>query len=82
MAFGALSGAQFFVAKDSAGSRMPFARETDAGIIAEGVETHSQLAFLQRQGCGEGQGYYFSRPLVAEQAGNLFRTGLRQGLVN
>jgi EAL domain-containing protein (putative c-di-GMP-specific phosphodiesterase class I) len=36
-------------------------------VIAEGVETAAQLAFLQEQRCGEGQGYYFSRPLAAEQ---------------
>jgi EAL domain-containing protein (putative c-di-GMP-specific phosphodiesterase class I) len=44
-------------------------------VIAEGVETREQLAFLQAQGCGEGQGYYFSRPLVAEQFVRLVETG-------
>jgi len=36
-------------------------------VIAEGVETAEQLAFLRAQHCGEGQGYYFSRPVAAEQ---------------
>jgi len=40
-------------------------------VVAEGVETAAQFAFLQGQQCGEGQGYYFSRPLVAEQFARL-----------
>ena len=51
-------------------------------VIAEGVETRSQLDFLQHHGCGEGQGYYFSHPVVAEQAESLFRSDLQQGLVH
>ena len=33
-------------------------------VVAEGVETREQLAFLREQSCPEGQGYYFSRPVV------------------
>jgi EAL domain-containing protein (putative c-di-GMP-specific phosphodiesterase class I) len=35
--------------------------------IAEGVETESQLEFLNAQRCDEVQGYYFSKPLPAAQ---------------
>ncbi|PRC92173.1 bifunctional diguanylate cyclase/phosphodiesterase [Solimicrobium silvestre] len=36
-------------------------------VIAEGVETPEQLAFLRAHGCDQMQGYYFSRPVNAEQ---------------
>lgn len=35
-------------------------------VVAEGVETPEQLAFLSAHGCGAYQGYHFSRPLVLE----------------
>ncbi|SDP88079.1 diguanylate cyclase (GGDEF) domain-containing protein [Rhodoferax sp. OV413] len=41
-------------------------RSLDLRVIAEGIETREQLVFLQSQNCAEGQGYYFSRPLVAD----------------
>jgi diguanylate cyclase (GGDEF)-like protein/PAS domain S-box-containing protein len=49
-------------------------------VIAEGVETGEQLAFLQGQRCAEGQGYYFSPPLAAEQFVKLLDSD-RPGLV-
>ena len=42
-------------------------------IIAEGVETAAQLAYLRRHQCDEMQGYHFSRPLPAEQFGALLQ---------
>jgi EAL domain-containing protein (putative c-di-GMP-specific phosphodiesterase class I) len=36
-------------------------------VVAEGVETQEELAFLQAQQCDEAQGYYFSRPVLPQQ---------------
>jgi diguanylate cyclase len=45
-------------------------------VVAEGIETQQQLAFLQSRQCAEGQGYYFSRPVPAEEFASLLKTGL------
>ena len=45
-------------------------------VVAEGVETAEELAFLQGLQCDEAQGYYFSRPVVADQFARLLETGV------
>ncbi|MFI6073350.1 putative bifunctional diguanylate cyclase/phosphodiesterase [Actinoplanes sp. NPDC051343] len=43
--------------------------------VAEGIEEFGQLAALREMGCHFAQGYYFSRPVPADQAGRLLREG-------
>jgi diguanylate cyclase (GGDEF)-like protein/PAS domain S-box-containing protein len=45
-------------------------------VVAEGVETKEQLAFLQAHHCDEAQGYYFSRPVLPQQFAKLLKTGI------
>ena len=40
------------------------ARALNLRVIAEGVETEEQLAFLRREQCAEMQGYLYSEPLT------------------
>ena len=45
-------------------------------VIAEGIETQQQLAFLRARRCEEGQGYFFSRPVAADQFAQLLQLGM------
>ncbi|NJN70548.1 MAG: EAL domain-containing protein [Nitrospira sp.] len=51
-------------------------RALNLHIVAEGVETRDQLAFLRMQGCAAYQGYLFSKPVPANQLQHLLRDRL------
>jgi EAL domain-containing protein (putative c-di-GMP-specific phosphodiesterase class I) len=51
-------------------------------VIAEGIETLEQLTFLKANGCDEGQGYYFSRPISAQQFASLLEMPCQRLIVN
>lgn len=42
------------------------AQGLDMELVAEGVETEEQLAYLAERGCSVIQGFYYSRPLSAD----------------
>ncbi len=46
-------------------------------VIAEGVETKQQSGFLQKSVCDEGQGFFYHRPMTAEEVGKLLREKVR-----
>jgi len=50
---------------------LPMALNLHLDVVAEGVETIEQLVLLKKLQCKYGQGYYFSKPLSAEEAGLL-----------
>jgi EAL domain-containing protein (putative c-di-GMP-specific phosphodiesterase class I) len=40
-------------------------------VVAEGIETESQMQKLRQLGCDYGQGYFFAKPLSSEDATQL-----------
>jgi diguanylate cyclase (GGDEF)-like protein len=52
------------------------ARSLNLRVVAEGVESQKELAFLQARECDEAQGYYFGRPVPPDQFAKLLTTGI------
>ncbi|MDB6084333.1 MAG: hypothetical protein JWN43_2214 [Gammaproteobacteria bacterium] len=52
------------------------ARSLKLRVVAEGVETFEELEFLHAHRCEEAQGFYFSRPVPADQFAKLLQTGI------
>lgn len=54
-------------------SIITMARDLGMQSVAEGVETKEQLEMLKNMGCNLIQGYYFYKPMLAEQIYNLIQ---------
>ena len=48
-------------------SSVRLAKEFGLNIVAEGVETEEELELIGKLGCIEAQGYYFSKPVPADE---------------
>jgi diguanylate cyclase (GGDEF)-like protein/PAS domain S-box-containing protein len=55
-------------------------RSLNLRVVAEGVESQEELAFLQAHRCEEAQGFYFSRPVPAEKFAELLEKGLPESV--
>jgi diguanylate cyclase (GGDEF)-like protein len=56
---------------------LAMARTLKLHVVAEGVETSEQLAFLAARGCDRAQGFFLGRPLPPDQVA--LALGLRKG---
>jgi len=65
-----------------AGAIIALGLELGLRVVAEGVETPEQTAFLLRHGCVLQQGFLFSRPVPAPQFEQLLRQGFTRLLSN
>lgn len=53
------------------------AHDLNLNVVAEGVESEQQLEFLSNLLCDEMQGYLFSPPVSAAEAGELLKRDVR-----
>ena len=49
------------------------ADKLELGLLAEGVETQEQIEMLQNIGCDQVQGYYYARPMPADDFFSLLK---------
>lgn len=47
-------------------------------VVAEGIESKEQVAFLSSMGCNYGQGFYFSQPVPKQQMTDLFKNRIKK----
>lgn len=57
------------------GSMIELTRQLGMSAICEGVETREQANILMQHGCYNAQGFYYARPMPADQFKNLLRVG-------
>jgi diguanylate cyclase (GGDEF)-like protein len=57
------------------GTIINMAKSLNLRVIAEGVESEEQMSFLREHHCDEIQGYYFSKPLCAQEFADRLRSG-------
>jgi diguanylate cyclase (GGDEF)-like protein/PAS domain S-box-containing protein len=69
-------------AMEIAATIIAMARNLHLQVLAEGVETVEQLAFLKRHDCDAYQGYFSSPPVTAEAFATLFRTSIESAKVS
>ena len=62
------------VVKAVAGLGRNFGMET----VAEGIETHQQLRYVQEEGCDQAQGYLFSKPMLAHEIPDFIASVMQQ----
>ena len=56
---------------------MALAQRLRLEVVAEGVETKTQVALLEGLGCTLMQGFYYAKPLPWEQSGGFQNTTLQ-----
>jgi EAL domain-containing protein (putative c-di-GMP-specific phosphodiesterase class I) len=43
-------------------------------VVAEGIETEGQYEVLRERGCDQGQGFWFGRPMSAQDLASKFQS--------